>query len=79
MPQCENYPNDCRGKVQIDADEGKWYCEEHYFKYDRIKEKFIMVGGLKKYLKTSAKDALARRSERASDKARLPPRKPGRP
>ena len=70
MPQCEQYPKGCRGKVIIDAEDGEWFCENHYYKLDRMKNKFIVVGGLKKYLKTSAKDAPARRAERAVDKGR---------
>jgi len=77
MPQCTNYPNSCNGKVIRDNDDGSWYCKKHFSEYDRIRNKFVMVRGLKRYVKTSLKNASARRTERASDKAKIPPKPPG--
>lgn len=81
MPQCTNYPNGCNGQVKLDKDDSNFYCENHFYKYERMKNKFVMVGGLKRYLKTSVAQAETRRNERAVDKGKTPPIPPrgGRP
>ena len=51
MPQCTNYPNSCNGQVIRDDYDGLWYCKKHFSEYDRVKTKFKLVNGEKKYFK----------------------------
>ncbi len=38
MPQCVKYPDKCRGMVQRDELDGKWYCFWHRHVIDHLRE-----------------------------------------
>lgn len=32
MPQCDNYPNGCKGRIhRCPQHEKEWFCDKHYF------------------------------------------------
>lgn len=37
MPQCEEYPDKCQGKVIRSEKDMIWLCEKHYYTLDHLR------------------------------------------